>query len=163
MKILWTDGSAEPNPGAGGFAVIEQLEQPNSNDTQTATETPTIEVAPGVTGRPVVLGGEPHTTNIRMEGSALIAAMEYAGTEGCEIHTDSEFWINVLTKWAPTWQQNGWIKKSGEIKNLDLVKEAYRLYTTHPVELVWTRGHVGTALNELADQWAGKAREGARL
>lgn len=143
MKILWTDGSAEPNPGAGGFAVIEQY--------------------PDHTAQPVVLGGEPDSTNIRMEGSALIAAMQYAGTEGCEIHTDSEFWVNVLTKWAPAWQRNGWRKKSGEIKNLDLVQQAYHLYQSNPIKLVWTRGHVGTALNEMADEWANRARAGERI
>ena len=77
MKILWTDGSASPNPGPGGFAVIDQT-----------------------TSQPVALGKEPHTTNIRMEGLAMIAAIKHANTEGCEIHSDSEFWINVLTKWA---------------------------------------------------------------
>lgn len=137
-KILWTDGSASPNPGPGGYAVIEN-------------------------NQPVALGRETDTTNIRMEGYALIAAIEYAGESPCEIHTDSEFWVNVLTKWAPAWEQNNWRKKSGEIKNLDLVKKLYRLYQNSSVELVWTRGHVGTAENELADEWANKARQGAEL
>lgn len=135
MKVLWTDGSASPNPGPGGFAVLEK-------------------------GRPVALGKESQTTNIRMEGRALIAAIKYAAGEPCEIHSDSEFWINVLTKWAPGWARNGWRKKSGEIKNLDLVQELYELYQANPVELVWVRGHVGTAENELADEWANRARQG---
>ena len=84
MKILWTDGSASPNPGPGGYAVIEVRDDE---------------------AKPVVLGRDKDTTNIRMEGSAMIAAIKYAGEEGCEIHSDSEFWINVLTKWAPTWQE----------------------------------------------------------
>ena len=142
MKILWTDGSAEPNPGDGGFAVIEIID--------------------GV-GKPVVLGNDKNTTNIRMEGSALIAAIKYAGEEGCEIHTDSEFWLNVLNKWAPNWAANGWQKKSGPIKNLDLVQELYELYHKYPVELIWTRGHVGTKFNEMADEWANKARLGITL
>ncbi|MBQ3320638.1 ribonuclease HI [Candidatus Saccharibacteria bacterium] len=142
MKILWTDGSASPNPGPGGFSVIE--------------------VNDGV-GEPVVLGSEKNTTNIRMEGMALISAIKYAGDEGCEIHSDSEFWINVLTKWAPGWEKNGWKKKTGEIKNLDLARELYELYCKYPVELVWVRGHVGTEFNEMADEWANKAREGASL
>ena len=76
MRVFFTDGSASPNPGPGGYAVIEN-------------------------GRPVALGSEDgQTTNIRMEGMALIAAMKLAGGEPCEIHSDSEFWINVLTKWA---------------------------------------------------------------
>lgn len=137
-KILWTDGSASPNPGPGGFAVIED-------------------------NRPVALGREPNTTNIRMEGQALISALKYADDSPCEIHTDSEFWINVLTKWAPAWEQNDWRKKSGEIKNLDLVKELYTLYKASSAELVWARGHIGTPENELADEWANKARKGATI
>ena len=113
--------------------------------------------------RPVVLGREPDTTNIRMEGMTMIAAIKYAGAEGCEIHSDSEFWINVLTKWASAWRANGWRKKTGPIKNLDLVQELYGLYNTHTVKLVWVRGHVGTAYNELADKWANKARKGAKI
>ena len=142
MKILWTDGSASPNPGPGGFAVIEQTENE---------------------AKPVALGRDKDTTNIRMEGCAMIAAIKYAGDEGCEIHSDSEFWINVLTKWAPTWKANGWVKKSGPIKTLDLVKELYDLYESHDLKIVWVRGHVGTELNEMADIWANKAREGAEI
>ena len=142
MKILWTDGSAEPNPGPGGFAVIE--------------------VDNGV-GKPVVLGAEEDSTNIRMEGKALIAAMNYAREAGCEIHTDSEFWINVLTKWAPTWKKQGWKKKSGPIKNLEIVQELWNLYTKYPVTLKWVKGHAGIEYNEMADEWANKARQGAKL
>lgn len=138
MRIFHTDGSASPNPGPGGYAVIEAKQ-------------------------PVALGSEDgETTNIRMEGSALIAAMKLADGEESEIYTDSEFWINVLTKWAPGWEAKGWQKKGG-IKNLDLVQEAYRLYTNGTTTLVWVRGHVGDEDNELADMWANKARTGARL
>jgi len=138
MRIFYTDGSASPNPGLGGYAVIED-------------------------GKPVALGSEDgETTNIRMEGHALIAAMKLANGAPCEIHTDSEFWINVITKWAPGWEVKGWTKKGG-IKNLDLVQEAYELFGKSEANLVWVRGHVGLAGNELADEWANKAREGKRL
>ena len=114
-------------------------------------------------GVPVALGSEVSSSNIRMEGSALIAAMEIlAGKEGTVV-TDSEFWVNVLTKWAPKWEENNWTKKNGEIKNLELVKKAYMLYKMGNVKLKWTRGHVGTKMNEVADEWANKAREGATL
>lgn len=138
MRILFTDGSASPNPGPGGFAVIEG-------------------------GKPVVLGGEKASTNIRMEGKALIAALDYLHGDAAEIHTDSEFWINVITKWAPGWEQRGWTKKGGDIKNLDIVKEVYAAYQMAQAELIWVRGHVGHEGNELADEWANKAREGARV
>ena len=137
MKVLWTDGSASPNPGPGGFAVLE------------------IKNGEAI---PVVLGRERETTNIRMEGSAMIAGIKYAGEEGCEIHSDSEFWINVLTKWASGWEAKGWKKAKGEIKNLDLVRELYELYNKYPVKLVWEKGHNGIEFNELADEWANKAR-----
>ena len=142
MKILWTDGSASPNPGPGGYAVLEIVDGE---------------------ARPVVLGREAKSSNIRMEGLAMIAGIKYAGEEGCEIHSDSEFWINVLTKWAPTWQANGWKKKTGPIKNLEIVQELYELYCKYSVKLIWVRGHVGTEFNELADEWANKARKGAEL
>ena len=121
-----------------------------------------IEVADGE-AKPVVLGREKDTTNIRMEGSAMIAAIKYAGEEGCEIFTDSEFWINVLTKWADGWREKGWRKSKGEIMNLDIVQELYELYHQYPVRLNWVRGHVGTEYNELADEWANKARTGVTL
>ena len=139
MRVFFTDGSASPNPGPGGYAGIEN-------------------------GRPVALGSEDgQTTNIRMEGMALIAAMKLAGGEPCEIHSDSEFWINVLTKWAPGWAAKGWHKKGGEIKNLDIVQQAYELYRSVRPQIVWVRGHVGHEQNELADEWANKARTGIRL
>lgn len=138
MRTLWTDGSASPNPGPGGFAVIED-------------------------GKPIALGSELESSNIRMEGCALISAMLLLDGKPGEVVTDSEFWKNVLEKWAPKWEANDWKKKSGEIKNLDLVKKAYTLYKQGNVKLKWTRGHVGTDMNELADEWANKAREGATL
>ncbi len=164
MKILWTDGSASPNPGPGGFAVIEEM---GKSDGKAGTDLNVIGEGETAAGRPVVLGAEKDSTNIRMEGKAMIAALKYAGEEECEIHSDSEFWINVLTKWAPGWKAKGWKKSKGEIKNLDIVQELYGLYEERAaagkVKLVWVRGHVGTELNELADEWANRARKGARI
>ncbi|MBP5633992.1 ribonuclease HI [Candidatus Saccharibacteria bacterium] len=140
MKQFFTDGSASPNPGPGGYAVIDLDAK-----------------------QPVALGKESNSTNIRMEAMALIAAYKIA-KPGDKIMTDSEFWVNVVTKWAAGWQRNGWTKKSGPIKNLELVKELYELYLNNPdVILEWTRGHVGTEGNELADEWANKARAGATI
>ncbi len=138
MSDIYTDGSANPNPGPGGFAVIKD-------------------------GRPIALGSENPSTNIRMEAQALIAAFKLA-ENGDTVITDSEFWINVVTRWAPGWEKNGWKKKSGPIKNLELVQELYEEFKAHPaVKLQWTRGHVGTDGNETADEWANKARNGATL
>jgi ribonuclease HI len=137
MNIYYTDGSASPNPGPGGYSVILDKE-------------------------PVVLGGEPSgavTTNIRMEGFAIMAALNHAAGEPCEIYTDSEFWINVITKWSIAWQAKGWKKSGGEIKNLDIVQEVCPLYRNSQAKLIWVRGHNNDPGNELADHWANEARK----
>jgi len=137
MITYYTDGSASPNPGPGGFAVIRDRQ-------------------------PYMIGGEPDgsiTTNIRMEGLAIQTALQDADGAECQIYTDSEFWINVITKWAPGWEAKGWKKKGGEIKNLDIVREVYPLYTRSNAILTWVRGHEGDEGNEMADEWANKARE----
>lgn len=141
MITYYTDGSASPNPGPGGFAVVCE-------------------------GKPVVLGSEPSggdTTNIRMEGFAIMAALKHANGQSCQIYTDSEFWINVITKWSLGWEKNGWRKKGGEIKNLDIVREVCPLYRAAQAELVWVRGHNNDEGNELADHWANQARLGVRV
>lgn len=139
MMTYYTDGSASPNPGPGGFAVIQDE-------------------------KPVVLGSEPgDTTNIRMEGKAIIAALEHANGEECVIYTDSQFWVNVITIWSLGWEKNGWVKKGGEIKNLDIVKEVCPLYRRSNATLTWVRGHADDASNILADEWANKARQGVRV
>lgn len=134
----YTDGSCEPNPGVGGYAVIKNMQV-------------------------CALGKEADSTNIRMEGQALIAALKDAGATQALIYTDSEFWINVITKWAPGWKANGWKKKSGEIKNLDIVQELTELYEQANATLIWVRGHNNDPGNELADEWANKARLGAEI
>lgn len=134
--ILYTDGSCSPNPGPGGFSVMEKV---------------------GDGYKPARLGYEKDSTNIRMEGEALIAALEYANGEECEIFTDSEFWINVITKWSLTWEANGWQKKGG-IKNLDIVQKVCSLYRESSATLTWVRGHNEDPGNEAADEWANKAR-----
>lgn len=134
MITYYTDGSCSPNPGPGGFAVIKNM-------------------------TPAVLGGDRDSTNIRMEGRAIIAALKDADGAECQIFTDSEFWINVITKWSLAWEKNGWKKKGGEIKNLDIVQEVCPLYRQSNATLVWVRGHNNDPGNELADEWANKARE----
>jgi len=137
MITYYTDGSASPNPGPGGFAVIK-------NKT------------------PVALGSEPgQTTNIRMEGKAIIAAIKHAKGADCIIYTDSQFWVNVITVWSLSWEKTGWKKKGGEIKNLDIVQEVCPLYRGSKAKLVWIRGHADDESNILADEWANKARLGA--
>ncbi len=134
MITYYTDGSCSPNPGPGGFAVIKDIEL-------------------------AIIGHEPMSTNIRMEGRAIMAALSDADGDKCQIFSDSEFWVNVISKWGASWESNGWTKKNGEIKNLDIVKEISRLHKLADVKITWVRGHVGNISNELADKWANKARE----
>jgi ribonuclease HI len=134
MLIFYTDGSCAPNPGPGGYAVI-------------------------CDGKPVALGHDTASTNIRMEGLALIAAHKLASGAPCEIRTDSQFWISVVTVWSKGWEVKGWKKSGGPIQNLDIVQELCALNKVSSAKLVFVRAHVGTEGNELADQWANKARE----
>lgn len=134
MITYYTDGSCSPNPGPGGFAVV--------NDRQY-----------------VIVGNEALSTNIRMEGRAIATALRDANGQECQIYTDSEFWVNVITKWADGWAVRGWTKKNGEIKNLDIVKEVHGLFNGSNARMIWVRGHVGNISNELADRWANKARD----
>lgn len=138
----YTDGSANPNPGPGGWAVIKN-------------------------GSPYMIGGEPtgsprsssNTTNIRMEGYALMAALIDADGEKCTIYTDSNIWVGVLTKWADTWKENGWKKSNKKpVDNIDIVKQLYSLYKVSQAELIWVRGHSNIKLNEMADKIANEAR-----
>ena len=134
MIIYFTDGSCSPNPGPGGFAAVKDVEL-------------------------VIVGHDEMSTNIRMEAKAIISALRDADGAECKIYTDSEFWVNVLTKWATGWKNKGWTKKTGEIKNLDLVQEAHELYEQSNAQMVWVKGHVGNIANEMADSWANRARE----
>jgi len=134
MITYFTDGSCSPNPGPGGFAVIKD-------------------------DKPAIVGHEIDSTNIRMEGLAMITALADAGGAECQIYSDSEFWINVVTKWSISWEANNWKKRGGEIKNLDIVMELCGLYKQSNAKLIWVRGHNGNNNNELADVWANKARE----
>lgn len=133
MIYYYTDGSCSPNPGPGGFAVIKNMEV-------------------------FSYGHDFQSTNIRMEGVALLTALKDEIEKECVIYTDSEFWINVITNWASGWESKGWVKKGGEIKNLDLVIDLHKTYKISKAELRWVKGHEGDEGNELADQWANKAR-----
>lgn len=132
---VFTDGSASPNPGPGGWGMVwvergEILAQKH--------------------------GHEAHTTNNRMELTALIEAYR-ALPEDAEVtvHSDSRLCIDTITKWAPNWERKGWKRKGEPLKNLDLVKDLLALYRAHPkCRLVWIAAHSGDRWNEYADALA---------
>jgi len=132
---IFTDGAADPNPGPGGWGAV-------------------YVVNGEIVGE--AFGHEPHTTNNRMELSALIAGFKLAPRDAkTVIYSDSELCVKTLTIWAHAWKAKGWTKKGGPIKNLELVQEAYALYHGHPgLKLEWIRAHVGYRWNEYADSLA---------
>ena len=101
-------------------------------------------------------GHDPDTTNNRMELRALIAAFQMLPEDAvAEVRTDSRLCVDTITKWAPGWEQKGWKKKTGPIKNLELVQELLALYRSRPkCTLVWIAAHSGNRWNEYADSLA---------
>ncbi len=133
---VFTDGASEGNPGPGGWGAVLVVE-----DEIVAED----------------YGSEAHTTNNRMELTALIAGLRMIPpAQALDVYTDSQLVVNIVTKWAEGWEQRGWKKKSaGPIANLELVKEAYRLYRALPeVNLHWIAAHSGNRWNEYADALA---------
>ena len=129
---IYTDGACRNNPGRGGWGAILVYE-----------------------GREKELsGGEPMTTNNRMELSAVIAALS-ALREPCDVTltTDSQYVVNAIEKgWLDSWRKNGW-KKSDKSKvlNVDLWEKLILLLETHKVSFVWVKGHNGHPYNERCD------------
>jgi ribonuclease HI len=136
---IFTDGAAHPNPGPGGWGAVYVI----ANDIITEAR-----------------GAEPQTTNNRMELRALLAgyAMVPPGTAAV-VMTDSQLCVDTVNSWAAEWEKNGWRRKRGEIKNLDLVQELYRVARARPeIELRWIKSHNGYRWNEYADALASAYR-----
>ncbi len=129
---VFTDGSAVPNPGRGGWGLVWV------EDGEVREERH---------------GHEADTTNNRMELKALIEAYRLLPTDArVTVHTDSKLCVDTLTKWAAGWEKKGWKRKGGPIKNLDLVQELFALYLDHPTSPVrWIAAHSGNRWNEYAD------------
>lgn len=131
----FTDGSANPNPGPGGWGMVW--------------------VEDGEI-RAQAHGQDADTTNNRMELTALLEAFK-ALPEDAEVtvHSDSRLCVNTITQWAPGWEKKGWKRKGDPLKNLDLVKPLLALYRAHPkCKLVWIAAHSGDRWNEYADSLA---------
>jgi ribonuclease HI len=129
---IFTDGSCDPNPGPGGwgFVWVEENEIIKSGH-----------------------GSAPDTTNNRMELQALIEAYRILPRDGVfTLYSDSQLCVNTITQWAAGWEKRGWKRKTGPIKNLELVQELYALAKSHPdCELKWIKAHDGSRWNEYAD------------
>ena len=91
-----------------------------------------------------------------MELTALIEAFKLLPLDSQEtVHTDSRLCVDTITKWAPNWKKKGWKKKSGEIKNLELIQELLELFEARPgAKIEWIAAHSGNRWNEYADSLA---------
>ena len=137
--LVWTDGACRGNPGPGGWAAIVVAHE-------AAGDAP-VELS----------GGDPHTTNNRMEYTAALEGLRSlpAGSRAC-IVTDSRLMLDSMTKWLAGWKRKGWRTAGGDpVKNQDLVKALDAEIARHAeVRWHWVRGHAATALNERADALA---------
>lgn len=138
---MYTDGACRGNPGPGGWGVVMSYADREKE----------------------LNGGEPATTNNRMELMAAIRGLE-ALNRPChvDLHTDSEYLRKGITEWMPRWKSNGW-KTSGRkpVKNMDLWQELDGLSANHEVSWHWVKGHAGVPGNERADELANLGLENA--
>jgi ribonuclease HI len=135
VQGLFTDGSAQPNPGPGGWGAVYVR-----NNRVVAHK----------------FGHEPDTTNNRMELMALIEGAKLVPKGvSADVYSDSNLCVKTITEWAAGWEKNGWRRKSGEIKNLELVQKVYAIYQSRPeLKLHWIQAHDGSRWNEYADSLA---------
>lgn len=133
--IVYTDGACSGNPGPGGWAAVLIW---NGK-------------------RKEISGGEPHTTNNRMEMRAVIEAFK-AFKKPCyvKIHSDSALIINAFIKgWVQGWQKNGWRKADKKpVENKELWQEMLEAMAPHKVEWIKVKGHSGHELNDRVDALA---------
>ncbi|HEX6254477.1 MAG TPA: ribonuclease H [Euzebyales bacterium] len=129
---VFTDGSADPNPGPGGWGAVYVVDDEIVDEAH---------------------GHEPDTTNNRMELTALIAGFDLVPVgEVATVYSDSNYCVRMINEWADGWARNNWRRRSGPVKNLDLVTALYERARARPeLELRWIKAHDGSRWNEYAD------------
>lgn len=139
---IHTDGACLGNPGPGGWAALLRY---------------------GARERELA-GGEPDSTNNRMELMAAIVGLETL-TEACEValYTDSQYVRQGITQWLPNWVRRGWKTAGGEaVKNRDLWERLQQAASRHRIDWHWVKGHSGDPDNERVDALARAQAERAR-
>ena len=133
---IYTDGACKGNPGPGGWGAL---------------------LRSGAHERELY-GGDPATTNNRMELTAVIRALEALKRQSkVEIYTDSEYVMKGITEWLAAWKRRGWKTADRKpVKNADLWRELEALVHKHEVRWHWVRGHAGHPENERADALANR-------
>jgi ribonuclease HI len=133
---IYTDGACKGNPGPGGWGAWIRW---GAHEKE-------------------LCGGEPSTTNNRMELTAVIEALS-ALKRRCTVtvHTDSEYVRKGMTEWMQNWKARGWRTADGKpVKNVELWQRLDALRHQHEVHWRWVKGHSGDAGNERADQLANR-------
>ncbi|MFB0923210.1 MAG: ribonuclease HI [Alphaproteobacteria bacterium] len=131
---IFTDGACSGNPGPGGWGAILRSGEHEKE----------------------LSGGEFDTTNNRMELMAAISALEeLKASSQIDLHTDSTYVKDGITKWIHNWERNGWKTAAKKpVKNVDLWKRLKAALSRHDVSWHWVKGHAGHPDNERADELA---------
>lgn len=133
---IFTDGGSRGNPGRGGWGFVHVENDKIIHE---------------------AWGGEDHTTNNRMELTAIIEALKYIGNKDITLYSDSQLCVNTYNEWMAGWKRKGWKKKTGPVANLELVQQLDQLKSECPkVKIAWLKAHVGITWNEYADDLANK-------
>ena len=132
--VIFTDGACSGNPGPGGWAAILTYGERCKE----------------------LSGGEPETTNNRMELMAAISALEALNRPSrVELHTDSNYLRDGITKWIHGWKRNGWRTADKKpVKNAELWQRLDAARAGHEINWHWVKGHAGHPENERADELA---------
>lgn len=139
---IYSDGACSSNPGPGGWGAI-LLWRGNRKE---------------------IKGGEPDTTNNRMELRAAIEALEALKRPSrVRLHTDSRYVQQGISSWIAGWKRNGWrTAQKKPVKNDDLWKRLDAAAGPHEIDWIWVKGHAGDPLNERADELAREGMAEAR-
>lgn len=132
--VIYTDGACLGNPGPGGWAALIQVGEMSTT----------------------LSGGNPSTTNNRMEMQAVIVSLStLTASSEIELFTDSRYVIDGITVWIDTWRENNWRTANRKpVKNKELWQELHAHTLKHHITWRWVRGHSGNQYNELVDQLA---------
>jgi ribonuclease HI len=139
--VIYTDGACSGNPGPGGWGAVLQSGGHEKD----------------------LYGGDPQTTNNRMELMAAIQALEaLRGPSTVILYTDSKYVLDGITKWIHGWQRNGWLTSARKpVKNDDLWRRLTAAMKPHEIRWQWVKGHAGDPGNERADELARRGCEEA--
>ena len=140
--VIYTDGACKGNPGAGGWGAWLRWGEHERE----------------------LFGGDPHTTNNRMELTAVIEALALLKRRSAvAIYTDSEYVKNGISQWIHAWKSRGWLTADRKpVKNEDLWRRLDELVAGHDVQWHWVRGHTGDPGNERADRLANQGVQQVR-